>query len=161
MSFQYENLYYPHPKLLFRLFLLFSFPVFKFFFNCAFIQEATFLSSYFCSHTNKNENQTNDLMTFPFLSKELLYCCTSSAVIILTADFTSIPTRKISNPGSCRNASNIRGWLWLFRPFHRGLAMLSQNIFSDEQKGLRRKVKGLASEEARGKKPRKVIADSQ
>lgn len=39
--------------------------------------------------------------------------------------------------------------------------MLSQNIFQNEQKGLRRKVKGLANEEAKSKKPRKVIGDSQ
>lgn len=39
--------------------------------------------------------------------------------------------------------------------------MLSQNIFSDEHKGLRRKVKGLESEQTKSKKPRKVIGDSQ
>lgn len=39
--------------------------------------------------------------------------------------------------------------------------MLSQNIFSDEQKGLRRKVKGLARKEAKSKKPRKMTGDSQ
>lgn len=143
-------LYYLHPKLLFSLFLFFSFSTFQF---CPLNNVPDQLPLF----TYKQELKTNQQFSDFSIPQQGTICYgTSSSVTILTADFTSIPKRKgpiliLAETGLMSRLKRTTVIVQIIS--HLGLAMLSQNIFPDEREGQRRrKVRGLASEEVKSKK---------